>query len=278
MWFRTVLFGLAGMMFGGPFGAIMGALFGAWLDNQSQRPRVVYGRQGSARQRQTQTAFFEATFLTMGKLAKADGRVKEEEIQLATALMDEMRLNPEQRQQAIHQFNQGKNGAPIRDALNRFRQTAGGSLTQMFLELQLQAAWADGQASEAEMTILHEVCQHLGINRFSFDLLCQRFQAQRAFYSGGFGGQGSYRQGQQGQWQPGASQNELKEAYATLGVSADASDRDVKRAWRKLMSEHHPDKLVSKGLPEEMMEMAKRKTQEIQAAYDLIQKHRKQQS
>ena len=268
MWFRTVLFGLLGMMFGGPFGAIMGALFGAWLDNQNQRPRMVYGRQ---RQSQTQTAFFEATFLVMGKLAKADGRVKEEEIQLATALMNEMRLSPQQRQQAISLFNQGKNGADIGGVLTRFRQTAGGSLIQMFLEIQLQAAFADGEITQAEMDILHEACHWLGVNKLAFDLLCQRFQAQRAFYSHHAGG--GYHQGG---WQGATSRaDELKEAYATLGVSSDASDRDVKRAWRKLMSEHHPDKLVSKGLPEEMMEVAKKKTQESQAAYDLIQKHPK---
>ncbi|WP_281647574.1 co-chaperone DjlA [Parendozoicomonas sp. Alg238-R29] len=270
MWFRTVLFGLLGMMFGGPFGAIMGALLGAWLDNQNQRPRMVYGRQ---RQSETQTAFFEATFLVMGKLAKADGRVKEEEIQLATALMNEMRLSPEQRQQAIHLFNQGKNGAPVDAVLTRFRQTAGGSLIQMFLEIQLQAAFADGDISQAEMAILHDACQLLGVNKLAFDLLCQRFQAQRAFYSHHAG-----HGGHQGNWQSAPRKDELKEAYATLGVNSGASDRDVKRAWRKLMSEHHPDKLVSKGLPEEMMEVAKRKTQEIQAAYDLIQQHRKQSS
>ncbi|MTI15472.1 co-chaperone DjlA [Sansalvadorimonas verongulae] len=270
MWFRTVLFGFLGMMFGGPFGAIMGALLGAWLDNQSKRPRMVYGRQ---RQTQTQTAFFEATFLVMGKLAKADGRVKEEEIQLATALMNQMRLSPEQRQQAIRLFNQGKSGADIGRVLTNFRQSAGGSLIQMFLEIQLQAAFADGEISPAEMDILHEACHWLGVNKMAFDMLFQRFQAQRAFYSHHAGG--GY---QQGSWQGRSSADELKKAYATLGVSSDASDRDVKRAWRKLMSEHHPDKLVSKGLPEEMMEVAKKKTQEIQAAYDLIQKHRKQSS
>ncbi|CAM3543022.1 co-chaperone DjlA [Parendozoicomonas haliclonae] len=278
MWIRTVLFAFLGFLFGGPFGGIMGAVFGAWLDSKNQGPRVVYGRQSASRQRQTQTAFFEATFITLGRLAKADGRVNEEEIQLATALMDQMRLNPEQRQQAIHLFNQGKDGVPIGDVLERFRRAAGGSLIQMFLEIQLQSAWADGQISNAELNVLHEVCSHLGVNRMTFEMLHQRFQAQRAFYShyagqGGFGG-GS-QGGQGGQWQPRSSVNELKEAYATLGVESTASDRDVKRAWRKLMSEHHPDKLISKGLPEEMMEMAKRKTQEIQAAYDLIVKHRK---
>ncbi len=274
MWFRTVLLGFLGFLIGGPFGAILGALYGAWLDNQSQGPRMVYGRQSAERQRQTQTAFFEACFLVMGKLAKADGRVNESEIKVAEALMNEMRLSPEQRKQAIHFFNQGKNGKPVSDTLKRFREYAGNSsLIQMFLEIQLQAAYADGSISRSEQDVLYEACHWLGINNLAFDLLHKRFQAQRNFYSH-YTGQGGYQQS--GGWQQTPSRNELKEAYATLGLSAEASDRDVKRAYRKLMSEHHPDKLVAKGLPEEMMEVAKRKTQEIQAAYDLIQKHRKQ--
>ncbi|WP_211827723.1 co-chaperone DjlA [Kistimonas asteriae] len=276
MWFRILLFAFLGFVFGGSFGAVIGALLAAWIS--SQRPRIVYGAgQSGERRRQTQTAFFRATFLVMGKLAKADGRVNEEEIQVATTLMNEMRLSPDQRQQAIDLFNQGKTpGCDIRGVLLEFRRAAGsGSLVQMFMELQLQAAYADGQLSPAEMQVLHEACEYLGVNRFTFEILHQRFQAQRAFYSRYNGSGGYQQQGNYGYRQPVDNRSKLKEAYATLGVSPDASDKDVKRAYRKLMSEHHPDKLVAKGLPEEMMEMAKKKTQEIQAAYDLIQEERK---
>jgi DnaJ like chaperone protein len=62
----------------------------------------------------------------------------------------------------------------------------------------------------------------------------------------------------------------LADAYGVIGVSPEASDADVKKAWRKLMSQHHPDKLIAKGLPEDMVQLAKEKTQEIQAAYDRI--------
>jgi DnaJ like chaperone protein len=66
-----------------------------------------------------------------------------------------------------------------------------------------------------------------------------------------------------------------QDAYAILNVSPEASDADIKRAYRRLMSQHHPDKLVSKGLPEEMMEIAKQKTQEIRQAYEVIKEKRK---
>jgi DnaJ like chaperone protein len=67
---------------------------------------------------------------------------------------------------------------------------------------------------------------------------------------------------------------QLDDAYAILNVDPDASDSELKRAYRKLISQHHPDKLVSKGLPEEMMKIATQKTQEIRAAYECVMDER----
>jgi len=79
-----------------------------------------------------------------------------------------------------------------------------------------------------------------------------------------------FHQGQSGK----SAQSQLDNAYKVLGVSTQASEKDVKNAYRKLMSQHHPDKLVAKGLPPEMMEVAKQKTQDIQGAYELITKNK----
>ena len=62
----------------------------------------------------------------------------------------------------------------------------------------------------------------------------------------------------------------LQDAYLLLGISASVSNAEVKRAYRKLMSQHHPDKLIAKGLPEEMLKLATEKTQNIKAAYESI--------
>jgi DnaJ like chaperone protein len=66
----------------------------------------------------------------------------------------------------------------------------------------------------------------------------------------------------------------LDDAYKALGVTKDSSDAEVKRAWRKLMSQYHPDKLMGQGVPEDMIKMATEQAKEIQLAYDLIKKSR----
>jgi DnaJ like chaperone protein len=71
--------------------------------------------------------------------------------------------------------------------------------------------------------------------------------------------------------QPGAS---LKDAYEALGIASDVDDKALKRAYRKLMSENHPDKLIAKGVPEDMIKLATERSQEIQAAYEMIKKSR----
>ncbi|WP_426414699.1 co-chaperone DjlA [Aestuariirhabdus sp. LZHN29] len=273
MWVGTIVGVALGFFWGGLFGAAVLGLLGHWFD-RSRQWRVITGGQAAggfarAGSASAQTAFFNATFKVMGKLAKADGRVSESEIQLASELMNHMRLTDEQRQAAIRLFNEGKReGADISAELAALGASAGGSsLIQMFFELQLQAAYADGSLSEAELEVLLDACSALNLSRFAFELIHQRFQAQRAFHSRSRQHAGGPRVD---------PQQEIRSAYAVLGVQSSASDSELKRAYRKLMSQHHPDKLVAKGLPKEMMEVAKEKAQEIQAAYEVLKNHRKQ--
>ncbi|KEQ17482.1 co-chaperone DjlA [Endozoicomonas numazuensis] len=260
-----------GFVFGGPFGALFGGILGAWINRNYINPneQTGGGARGHFNRQRAQSAFFKATFLVMGRLAKADGRVSEHEIEMASAIMNEMRLSPDQRKAAINLFNQGKQpSADISEALAEFRRVAGSStLVPLFLEIQLQAAYADGSLTAAERAVFKHVCDQLGVSQISFELLHKRFQAQRAYYHAG---------GQQGGgWARPDSGQSLSKAYEVLGVESSATDSEVKRAYRKLMSQHHPDKLVAKGLPEEMMEVAKQKAQEIQVAYEQIRDHRK---
>ncbi len=249
-------------MLGGPLGALLGGALGHKLDQ-----RVEGLPDSVADQERIQTAFFTATFSVMGHLAKADGRVSPEEINQAKAVMAHMDLQPDMRRAAIDLFNQGKRrDFPLDDVLEQFRRECRRrtTLIQMFLEIQIQAAYADGRLDSAEEQLLLHICHKLGIPEFLFRQLERMIKAQ----------QGAYSRGGAGQQQPTTGAPSLADAYAMLGISSDATQAEIKKAYRRRMSQHHPDKLVAKGLPEEMMKVATRKTREIRKAYEVIKKAR----
>lgn len=253
-----VIGGLLGLTFGGLFGLVFGGVLGYYLERTLRKVKAIAPQQ----------LFFRATFTAMGKVAKADGRVTESEIDFARAVMSQMQLNETARALAIRYFSEGKE--PEADLETVLRPLAivlrhRFPVKLMFLELQLQAAMADGEMSPAELKVIETICQHLAFSPVEMRAVVERIRAAQAFAQ------------HAGDWDHASGRSHtslLAEAYGVLGVSETASDADVKKAWRKLMSQHHPDKLVSKGLPEEMLQLAKEKTQEIQSAYDRIRKAR----
>ncbi|PWG64974.1 co-chaperone DjlA [Sediminicurvatus halobius] len=256
LWIGKLLGAVFGYLAGGLLGGFIGLLVGHWFDRA-----LGGGVLGRARRQVATAVFFRSAFVVMGHVCKADGRVTAAEIGAAERVMAHMDLNARQREQAIEFFRAGRDGeADLDEALRQFRRHCRGhvQLVRMFLEIQIQAALADGDLQDAEHEILRRIATALGLSEADFARLESMLGARAAG-----GGPGAP-----------AGEAELQRAYQTLGVSEDASDAEVKRAWRKLMSEHHPDKLVSQGLPEEMMRLAKERAQEIQAAYDTIKRAR----
>lgn len=259
---------MLGTMAFGFFGGIMGAVIGHYFD------QGLAGHINPKRREEIQHAFFKATFQVMGHIAKSDGRVSEREIHVARAIMAKYAAGEENKKRAIHYFNQGKSdNFDLNITLTEFSKTCAyqRSLVRAFIEIQLQAAYADGFITEHKKFLLQEICRALNFAQLNFqffDTLYGRFGAGGGSYQRGY--QGNYQHQQQSYTRP----NDLAKAYALLETSADASDQDVKKAYRKQMSEHHPDKLASKGLPPEMMEAATEKAQEIQKAYEQIKQAR----
>ncbi|MCJ8313948.1 MAG: co-chaperone DjlA [Saccharospirillaceae bacterium] len=275
--FGKLIGGGIGLYSGHIPGLILGLIVGHIFDRSLQQTKDPFA--GSIPQRGVmQAVFFQATFLVMGKLAKADGRVSEHELQAARSVMTQMGLNETQRMEAMKLFTQGKtNDFDISEILSELRDSMGrrSSLTQIFLEIQLQTAYSDGKLHSSERIVLQSICQYLNINKLQFELINQRVYAQQQFNK-------SRRQYQQQNRQQGHQKTSffndtqlLDKAYASLGVKKTSSLPDIKKAYRRLMNQHHPDKLVAKGLPQEMMQLAKEKTQEIQTAYEMIKKSRK---
>lgn len=255
--YRTglVVGGLIGLMSGGPMGLLLGGAVGFLIQRGLSRKLKDYN---------PQQLFFRATFCVMGKLAKADGRVSEQEIAFAREVMTRMGLGEARRREAIDCFTEGKaEGFEVATVLRPLSIVLRNrsAVKLMFVEIQLQAAMADGEISAAEQAVLQQVFTQLQFTPREVELLMSRMRAEQSFREHSW----------QGHSHPGAdSASLLSDAYGVLGVSPEASDAEVKKAWRKLMSQHHPDKLMAKGVPEDMVQLAKEKTQEIQAAYDRI--------
>jgi DnaJ like chaperone protein len=254
-WWGTLLGGAVGYMLGGPLGALVGAALGHGM-GRGGTPLP----SGSSGVERTQTAFFTATFSVMGHMAKSDGRVSEDEIALANRVMERMDLPSTLRDFARRLFAQGKSpDFPLEEVLHQLgRETRSRDLLRMFLEIQVFAAYADGRVHPAERGILGRICERLG---FDAATLAQVETLVRAELAGEFSSTGG-------------GPASLEDAYRLLGVSERDDDATVKRAYRRLMSQHHPDKLVAKGLPEEMMKLATAKAQEIKGAYEQVKRAR----
>ncbi|WP_297763404.1 co-chaperone DjlA [uncultured Alcanivorax sp.] len=264
-WGGKIILGLLGMLVGGPIGLGIGVLIGHMLDKGAAQVQSFRPQQG-----EVQKALFDTVFSIMGHLAKADGRVSEDEIAQARAVMDRMQLNEEQRAEAIALFNRGKEADfPLDATVADFAATVKHrkQLILVLLEILLQVALADGQIDQAEEDVLVRVAEGLGVPRAQFQQILNMLLAQAQFSGAG----GAYSGGRSA---AGPSRPSLGQAYQVLGVSESASNQEIKKAYRKLMSEHHPDKLAAKGVPDEMIRMATEKTAEISKAYDMIKENR----
>ena len=275
-----------GYRYGGLFGGIAGAILGHLADKKLYE----LGSVNSSffdKKLTRQSLFMQTTFAVLGNLTKAKGRVTGNDIALANNLMQQLNLDEANRKLAQDAFTRGKEtDFPLRQIIREFRIGCGqrADLLRMFLSVQVQAAFADDHLHDNELAILRTIAEELGLSAFQFEQMIAMEMARRQFSNGGFFEQAyqQYQQYQQGYSQSGYQQSgsqsgyrphsgpTIQDAYKVLGVSENDNQQAVKRAYRRLMNENHPDKLVSKGLPPEMMEMAKEKAQQIQAAYDLI--------
>ncbi len=262
-WWGKIIGGAFGFMLGGPLGAVLGAALGHNLDRGLDGLPHDDGQPtpGRGNQQRVQTAFFTATFSVMGNLSKSDGQVSEAEIALAQTVMAQMDLSPEQKKLAIKLFNQGKQADfPLEDILKQFRAECvfRRNLIRMFIEIQLAVAYADGVLHKQEEALLLHICDELKFSHAEFRQLEGMIKAERHY-----GGQAGKNRGPS-----------MSDAYALLNIKSTATDAEVKKAYRRMMNQHHPDKLVSKGLPEEMMKLASQKTHEIKQAYETIREKR----
>ncbi len=253
---------IAGFYLWGFIGAMLGYFIGGSID-RAQRYGV--GGINPLGTGQRQAVFLETVFVLMGKLAKADGRISKDEVAHVEAFIKKNGMSTEHRAQAIAQFKRGSTtDFDITTTLNEFMAACGHTLhlKQVLLMYLIVMALADGKLDPTEQALLEKIALHLGYSSAQFRHMLEMVLNQTHFSQGN---------------QQYASQNSadaLDDAYKALGVSKDNTDQEIKRAYRKLMSQYHPDKLIGQGLPEDMIKEATERAKEIQVAYDLIKKQR----
>lgn len=280
-WWGKIIGAFFGYLIGGSIGAIFGFLVGNFFDrgfySYFSNPHWLYYAE---KRKATQKAFFEATFSIMGYLAKADGHVSEQELNMARLFMDEMRLNGEQKTRAKHLFNEGKQSQfNLDNALENLKKTCKDNrdLLRLFIDIQYRAAQADGLDAK-KIQVLNKILTMLG-----FAPLNKQYRFYEDFGTSSFSespndtqkeskqshsSSNSYSSYSRYNYQP--TKTNIDYAYALLEIPTNASKQEVKKAYRRLLSRNHPDKLIAQGLPQEMIKMANEKTQKIVKAYELI--------
>lgn len=287
-----VVGGLLGFMFGRIAGAVLGLVVGHIFDKTYSKDFSDNG--GFARFFTTtddikqQAVFFHSLFSALGHIAKSDGKVTEEDIQIASALMDEMSLSGDVRLEAQQAFRDGKQrDFAIVEMLQQFKEQchARRDVLQIYLEILIQASCTHKKLSSAQYTVLEKVAKALGFRRVELDFLIITFEAEQRFRSGR--ANANYQRGDKGQSQQRKQRHqqysgaqaysvkaELEDAYKILGIKESDAPAIIKKAYRRQMSLHHPDKMASKGLPAQALELSKQKAQDIQSAYELVRKQK----
>ena len=242
--------GIIGGIIGGPWGIAIGAGLGAYLTGSGEKKPG----EGAAAKEEG----FKTFFLCLGKLAKADGIVTQNEADFIKELLHTLELPPEARKQLITAFNAGKTdprsfpqcvralGQYFPDRDDRV------ALMQSFCTL----AVADGSLDSGTKDLLTEAEKVLSLSGYTASFIAENFQSSTE--------------------EPHTVQqtDELTEAYRILEVPSSASDEEIKQARRKKLLEYHPDRIQGKGLPDSFIAFAAEQTRKINEAYDLISARR----
>jgi DnaJ like chaperone protein len=250
-WFGKITFGTLGLFLGGPLGAIAGAALGHHLVDRringaglaidsNQRPRLQQAEQAQA-------TYFISLFSILGKLSKIDGVVTREEIAVVDGFIDGLPMADRERQFARQIFNEAKESRySIEEFAIQLYQAVGAqpALLLSFLDLLFQIAAADGKFHPAEEDALKKI-------KDIFNVSDQQFEDVKAVYF-----------------------KDINKYYKTLNCIPESSNEEIKSSYKKLVKEFHPDTIISKGLPEEFIDFASKRFQEIHESYGKIRQER----
>lgn len=254
---------LGGLATGRPWMALIGLILGHQFDRGFADRFTRFGPDMStARLEHLPRAYLRALFETMGHLAKADGRVTEDEIRAARALMHRLGLGPSEIRSAIRWFERGKDASyPLVSTLRGLREQSArrADMRALFVRLLMEVALSKSALSREERAVIWTICRELDIGRVELAQLEAMLRAQRGFRKSAAGI---------------ADGRRVREAYAVLGIDSSSTNDEIKRAYRRLMNRNHPDKLASTEPDAAALAEAERRTREVKVAYELLKARR----
>lgn len=244
-WTGKIIGGVLGSLLG-PLGTVVGVGIGHQFDK------------GASKVKQVSQTFQVAFFGCLAKMARADGTISQEEIDAVEHIMAQFRYTGETRQQAVEIFRRAKDDPHT--AEDYINQLAGviqfnPQIAMTFIGALHAVALADGELHPNEHDILLQAERAFRLRPGTIDAMLN----------------GNFRGGSAG---PARQANALADAYKVLDISPETSDADIKKIYRQKCMEFHPDKLASKGLPEEFMTYAHDQLTKINEAYDVIKSAR----
>jgi len=206
--------------------------------------------------------FVRALFQIMGHLAKVDGRVTGDEIRAARMAMHRLGLSPAHVRRAITWFEEGKHPAfPLLQTVREARRRSARSAAKrtMFVRLLLEVVLAKDSLTREERTLLWTICNELDIGRVELAQLEAMIRAQKGFRRSPAGDADAAR---------------VRRAYKALGMSPNASNDEIKKAYRRLMNRTHPDKIAGSNPDAAAIAEAERRTREVRGAYEMLKARR----
>ena len=206
--------------------------------------------------------FVRALFSCMGHLAKSDGRVSEDEIRAARLIMHRLGLSPALVRRAIGWFDEGKrSGFPLVQTVREVRRVSGRSSSKrlLFVRLLLEVVLSKDALRKKERSMIWAICSEFDIGRVELAQLEAMLRAQKGFKRSPAGSADAAR---------------LRDAYESLGMNAEASNADIKTAYRRLMNKNHPDKISGSNPGPDVIAEAERRTREVRGAYEMLKARR----
>jgi len=252
---------LAGLATLKPWFALLGLFLGHQVDRFLVAQFQSFDRHSSPAGRLPED-YLRPLFQTMGHLAKIDGRVSEQEIRAARAIMHRLGLGPAQVRNAIGWFDDGKQVAfPLIQTVRQLRRAAArrAELRLMFVRLLLEVVLAKERMHQKERAVIWTVCTELDIGRVELAQLEAMIRAQKGFRHSPAGDADAQR---------------VKQAYRTLGVEESATNDEVKKAYRRAMNKSHPDKIASSNPDDAVVAEAQKRTREVRGAYEMLKARR----